>query len=138
MISRTNFIGENTMHLWLPSILPDLPGRLLCSLHRDCCRIRAGKWKSYRGPGSWFYSLPWGAITWYHAKVLREMESRGWKPDGRWFDPLYRGKSQESANSMFEMEEVSGKSWGAMFRRACPYTPDSEKSLLDAWRDSHK
>lgn len=127
------------MHLWLPESLGELPGRLLCSLHRDCCRLRSCSWKSPRSAGSWYYSLPWGAVTWYHSKVLREMQARGWKPGPSWFDPMFQGQGRKELDARFlEAEDVPASRWSRIFRAACPYGEDEDRRLLENWKILHK
>lgn len=126
------------MRLWQPELLQALPGSLLCALHRDICLMRSGPWKAPRHAGSWAYNLPWGCLAWYHARVIREMQGRGWKPSRVWFDPCYRGRGQSPAPAGFmEMDNMSPAQWRQVFRRACPETQAAQQKVLRGWEASH-
>lgn len=126
------------MKIWRTEVLGDLPARLLCALHRDICRIRSGAWKPYHGPRSWYYGLPWGALAWYHARVLREMKRRGWKPNTQWHDPLYRGATPALDDDMVDTGALGNKGWLDIFNRTCPNTEAEDRAALDAWERRHK
>lgn len=121
------------MILWHPSLLTELPDKLLAALHRDVCRIRSSQWRSPKNAKTWFYSLPWGALIWYHGKVIREMQRRGWKPTAMWFDPLYRGRALPLASPLTEAD-VSRKRWNDIFCKTCPLTQDKFEKMLNVWK----
>lgn len=121
------------MILWHPDLLPELPVKLLTALHRDVCRIRSSQWKSPKNAKTWFYALPWGALVWYHGKVIREMQRRGWKPSPAWFDPLYRGKCLPSASPLTDVD-LSRKQWNTIFCKTCPFSQDKLEKALNAWK----
>ena len=124
------------MQLWLPDMLDKLPGRLLGALHRDICRIRSSVWRSPKNTHTWFYSLPWGALVWYHGVVLREMQHRGWKPSPEWFDPLYRGRNLPLASAMTDAD-IPRKQWRSIFCKTCPIPPEKFGRLLQTWNSRH-
>ena len=126
------------MKLWKIELLGELPGRLLCALHRDVCRIRTGAWKAYKSRRTWYYALPWGAVAWYHARVLREMVRRGWKPNPRWFDPLYRGNTPRLDDDMVDPDSLGSQGWKDIFDRACPDTLKEERERLAGWKGGSK
>lgn len=126
------------MRLWRPELLPELPGRLLCALHRDMCLLRGRPWGTARGTSTWYWNLPWGCIAWYHGQVMREMASRGWRPDPGWHDTLYRGRKRAPArDDLVEIEDMSPGGWRRMFTGACPETVEGQSAMLEAWRGSH-
>lgn len=124
------------MILWFPNMLPELPGRLLTALHRDICRVRSSEWRSPKGSKSWFYSLPWGALTWYHIVVLREMQRRGWSPSAEWFDPRYRGSNMPLAPALTDVD-LSRKKWEGIFLKTCPIKGEKLERLLVKWKAQH-
>lgn len=126
------------MRLWQPELLHTLPGALLCALHRDVCLVRSGDWKSPRNAGSWAWLLPWGCIAWYHSRVLKEMQARGWKPSLQWLDPLYRGKkSADLKEGLFSQEDMSPAQWRQVFRKACPETIAAQREEARKWEEAH-
>lgn len=125
------------MRIWRPEVLPDLPGRLLCALHRDICRIRTGAWRPYRDARTWYYGLPWGALAWYHARVLREMRHRGWKPNPQWHDPLFRGAKPPLDDEMVEPGALGNRGWSDIFDRTCPNTESDDREALQEWNRRH-
>lgn len=125
------------MQLWHPNLLPDLPNRLLTALHRDVCRIRSSQWRSPVNTRTWFYALPWGALIWYHNRILREMQSRGWKPSSHWFDPLYRGRILPLASELADAD-LSRKKWFEIFCNTCPISQDKFERMLAKWKSNKK
>lgn len=121
------------MQLWHPNLLSELPDKLLTALHRDVCRIRSSQWRSPKDAKTWFYALPWGAVVWYHGKVLREMQRRGWKPSATWFDPLYRGRMLPLASSLTEVD-MPRKRWNEIFVKTCPLSQEKLAKNLQAWK----
>ena len=118
------------MRLWQPELLGEL--------HRDICLMRSSAWKAPRHAGSWAYNLPWGCLAWYHSRVMREMQRRGWRPSGQWFDPCYRGRSREAVEaSLVESEEKSPAQWRMVFRKACLDTLSAQQEALRGWEGSH-
>lgn len=122
--------------LWHPSLLNEIPGKLLSALHRDVCRLRSSPWKSPKDAKTWFYALPWGALVWYHGRILREMRHRGWKPSPEWFDPLYRGTSMPLASDLVEVD-LSMKKWNDIFCNTCPFSREQFKTMLGKWESRH-
>lgn len=107
------------MRFWHPSLLQELPGSKLGTLHMSLCRIRQKPW-GRPTPRSWYYNLPWDALAWYHSVIIREMQGRQWHVDIRWLDYTYRGKSEPmqrkpgdtdyESNHLKELEELSPES----------------------------
>ena len=81
------------MRIWHPSLLQELPGTKLGTLHMSLCRIRQRPWGRPTSR-TWYYNLPWDTLAWYHSSVIREMQGRGWRVDIRWLDYTYRGKEE--------------------------------------------
>lgn len=79
------------MRFWHHSILQEVPSKKLSALNMTLCKIRSNPWGKPT-PRTWYYNLPWEAISWYHSKVLKELQGRGWKINIRWLDYSYRGK----------------------------------------------
>lgn len=123
------------MQLWHPNLLTELPTHLLTALHRDVCRIRSSQWRSPKNTRSWFYALPWGALVWYHTKILREMQRRGWEPSALWFDPLYRGHSLPLASQLTDAD-IPRKKWNEIFCNTCPISQDKFERMLTKWKST--
>ena len=104
------------MRIWHPSLLQELPGSKLGTLHMSLCRIRQNPWGRPTAR-TWYYNLSWDALAWYHSVVIREMQGRGWRVDIRWLDYTYRGKSEPlprrsgdtdyESNHLSELEAIS-------------------------------
>lgn len=126
------------MRLWQPELLQALPQELLCALHRDICLMRSSAWKAPRHAGSWAYNLPWGCIAWYHSRVMKEMQRRGWTPSRQWFDPCYRGRHREPVEeALVDAEDKSPAQWRMMFRKACLEPIAAQQAAIRDWEASH-
>lgn len=80
-------------YLWSPDLLPYLPSPLLRSLHRDVCRLRGSRYGTKSPLSPYLKYSTWSQLIGYHAQVLREFRSRGYKTAKGWHDPYYRGRS---------------------------------------------
>ncbi|WP_371190495.1 TIGR02328 family protein [Weissella viridescens] len=79
------------MRLWHEELISKLPRQQLLGQHRECCALRGGGWgKKHRTVDYAFNHSPYKLVQ-YHEKVMLEMQRRHFKPDIKWFDPLYRG-----------------------------------------------
>jgi len=126
------------MKFWRPEILEDLPGRLLCALHRDMCRVRSGPWRPFDGKHPWIYGLPWGVVVWYHSRILREMKHRNWKPNPKWFDPTYRGDAFPAVNdNMVDTDTLGTRGWFKIFDSVCPALESEDRETLEKWKRRH-
>lgn len=81
------------MRLWHIDMLPVLPRQQLLGQHREVAALRGNGWgKSHTVVDYVFLNNPI-MLYYYHLAVMEEMKARGYRPDERWLDPLYRGKS---------------------------------------------
>lgn len=76
-----------------PALLPYVPGSILRSLHRDVCRLRGSRWGTPNPGAPYVKSGTWLQLISYHAAVLTEMRSRGFRFARLWADPSYRGRT---------------------------------------------
>lgn len=81
------------MKIYHPDLLPALPAKLLCALHRDVCALRGRAWGSSRQSIRYLWNQGYTTLHTYHMRVISEMVSRGWKPCADWKNPLWRGKN---------------------------------------------
>ena len=106
------------MRIIHPELLSTLPVRLLCALHRDCCRFRGKSWGTGRRL-QWLWNLPHPTLVWYHSQVLLEMTGRGYSPSVQWFRPEYRGKNLEPLKArLVRVENVTASQMRAEFLEA--------------------
>ena len=92
------------MRLWHSKLIPLLDGRRLCDLHMSCCNLRGNGWGKRNAAVGYLYEDELGedALAVYHHKVLREMESRGYKYDTAWIVSSYCGKNRPSRTALPE------------------------------------
>jgi len=79
------------MRIWHPSLLPILPQRKLCALHRDVCALRGKSWGCKGQSLQYLWVQGYTTLHTYHVKVMVEMKRRGWKPNSDWMSPFWRG-----------------------------------------------
>lgn len=66
------------------------------------------------------------------------MVRRGWKPNPRWFDPLYRGNTPRLEDDMVDPDSLGSQGWKDIFDRACPDTLKEERERLAGWKGGSK
>lgn len=92
------------MRLWHQSLIYQLPRAQLLGQHRECCALRGKGWgKKHRTVDYVFHYSPI-RLFYYHQLVMEEMNNRGYLPDKKWQDKLYRG--QNISPYLFLEEEV--------------------------------
>lgn len=82
------------MRLWHQDLIEKLPRAQLLGQHRECAALRGGGWGKPHATVNYVFAHSPYLLFLYHELVMREMLWRGYRPDGRWFDPLYRGKTE--------------------------------------------
>lgn len=81
------------MRLWHEDLIGRLPRAQLLGQHRECAALRGAGWGRRHATVDYVFGHPPYRLFLYHRLVMEEMRRRGYCPDGRWFDPLYRGKN---------------------------------------------
>jgi uncharacterized protein (TIGR02328 family) len=81
------------MRLWHESLLKSLPREQLLGQHRECCALRGNGWGKSHSVVNYVFNYSRERLWFYHIQVMREMQRRGYNPNGCWFDPGYRGNS---------------------------------------------
>lgn len=80
------------MRLWHQSLISLLPRQQLLGQHRECCALRGKGWGRKHSVVDYVFTYRPDYLVAYHYLVMDEMERRGYKPDGSWRHPHYRGK----------------------------------------------
>jgi uncharacterized protein (TIGR02328 family) len=89
------------MRLWHVALIPALPCRKttgdkkknqLGGQHQECCAARGKGWGRRHEIVDYAWNHPPAMLCRYHFIVMRELIRRGYNIDGKWWDPLYRGK----------------------------------------------
>lgn len=80
------------MRLWHEKLLPLLPRQQLLGQHRECCALRGNSWGKSHSVVNYVFGYSRERLWSYHIRVMNEMERRGYRADGVWLDPGYRGK----------------------------------------------
>lgn len=125
------------MRIIHPELLSTLPPRMLCALHRDCCRLRGKSWGKGRRL-QWLWNLPQPTLVWYHSQVLLEMTGRGYSPSVQWFRPEYRGKNLEPMKArLVRVENVTASQMRAEFLEAYPDTIEGCRAFIARWISKH-
>ena len=79
------------MTIWHRDLLPCIPTRLLCALHRDVCLAKGKGWGKGGRELAYIWLYGFAPLHSYHIAVMAEMRRRGWKPSSMWLDPMWRG-----------------------------------------------
>lgn len=83
------------MRLWHQDLIPKLPRAQLLGQHRECCALRGNGWgKKHQTVNYVFHYSPIKLFD-YHQLVMAEMNRRGYQPDEKWLNKLYRGLNCE-------------------------------------------
>ena len=81
------------MRLWHEALIPHLPRQQLLGQHRECCALRGNGWGKPHATVNYVFKHTPMHLAAYHCRVMDEMTRRGYSPDNRWYNPLYRGKT---------------------------------------------
>ena len=66
------------MRLWHEALLPYLPRAQLLGQHRECCALRGLAWGRRHAVVDYVFTHSRERLAVYHARVMREMERRGY------------------------------------------------------------
>lgn len=80
------------MRLWHEAILPYLPRAQLLGQHRECCALRGLSWGRRYAVVDYVFTHSRERLAVYHARVMREMQRRGYRVEDCWRAPGYRGQ----------------------------------------------
>lgn len=92
------------MRLWHQCLIDLLPRQQLLGQHRECTALKGKGWGRKHSVVNYVFNYPFNYLHQYHLIVMQEMENRGYKPDGVWKDPTYRGKILGFEESQFTSE----------------------------------
>ncbi|WP_449451515.1 TIGR02328 family protein [Streptococcus suis] len=81
------------MRLWHEQLISKLPRQQLLGQHRECAALRGAGWGRPHATVNYVFTHSPYKLYQYHCLIMAEMESRGYKPDEKWKNPLYRGKA---------------------------------------------
>ncbi len=88
------------MRLWHQALISDLPRQQLLGQHRECCALRGKGWGKPHSTVNYVFNYSPMRLYYYHKIVMQEMIKRGYKPDEKWQDPLYRGRNADKVESL--------------------------------------
>jgi uncharacterized protein (TIGR02328 family) len=91
------------MRLWHESLIEKLPRQQLLGQHRECCALRGKGWGKPHSTVNYVFNHSPYKLFQYHLKVMKEMGERGYHPDEKWLNPLYRGQSCEAYLELKEL-----------------------------------
>ena len=95
------------MRLWHQALISDLPRQQLLGQHRECCALRGKGWGKPHSTVNYVFNYSPMRLYYYHKIVMKEMLKRGYKPDEKWQDPLYRGKHIKKYDHIIDTEHLS-------------------------------
>lgn len=81
------------MRLWHQKLIPYLDDHRLLGLYREVCALRGGGWGRKHATVDYVFRYEPARLYAYHLLVISEMVNRGFNPDRRWYNRLYRGKN---------------------------------------------
>ena len=79
------------MRLWHESLIPRLPRAQLLGQHREIAALRGNGWGRRHATVNYVFTHSPYLLYRFHVLVMDEMHARGYRPNERWYDPLYRG-----------------------------------------------
>lgn len=82
------------MRLWHQELIPYLDDKRILGLHREVSALRGGAWGRKHSVVDYVFRYSPARLYVYHLLVMNEMMRRGFKPDGHWYNRLYRGKNR--------------------------------------------
>ncbi|WP_455257602.1 TIGR02328 family protein [Peptoniphilus asaccharolyticus] len=94
------------MRLWHEELINKLPRQQLLGQHRECCALRGNGWGKRHSVVDYVFTHSPYKLYRYHCLVMCEMEKRGYKPNEKWKNPLYRGEKCEPYK-VLEEEHIS-------------------------------
>lgn len=126
------------MYVFHPDTISELPGRLLCALHRDLCKVRGRAWGRGRRH-RWMWLMRVSTLAWYHRTILTEMAARGYSPDFRWMMPAYAGpKAPPVPKDQATAPDVSDNGSRAKFLELYPGSAAASRKRIAQWKGAHK
>ncbi|WP_413628230.1 TIGR02328 family protein [Fructilactobacillus vespulae] len=81
------------MRLWHEQLIDKLPRQQLLGQHRELAALRGNGWGKKHATVDYVFQYSPYKLFQFHQLVMKEMQSRGYKPDSKWQDPCYRGKT---------------------------------------------
>ena len=88
------------MRLWHQSLISSLPRQQLLGQHRECCALRGKGWGKKHSTVNYVFNYSPMRLYYYHKIIMQEMIKRGYKPDEKWKDTLYRGRNADKFESL--------------------------------------
>lgn len=79
------------MRLWHQELIPLLPRQQLLGQHRECCALRGNGWGKPHATVNYVFNYSPYRLFSYHDLIMKEMLTRGYRPDKKWADYHYRG-----------------------------------------------
>lgn len=83
------------MRLWHQELISHLPRMQLLGQHREIAALRGNGWGRRHATVDYVFRYSPYRLYRFHLLVMDDMRRRGFHPDDRWSDPLYRGRSCE-------------------------------------------
>lgn len=94
------------MRLWHEDLISKLPRQQLLGQHRECCALRGNGWGKRHSTVDYVFTHSPYKLYKYHALVMQEMKNRGYKPNLKWENHLYRGEKCRAYDTI-EHEKIS-------------------------------
>lgn len=106
------------MRLWHEKLISKLPRQQLLGQHREISALRGNGWGRKHATVNYVFNYSPYKLYQFHLLVMNEMIHREYKPNEKWFDPLYRGTSCKPYE---KLEEVPS---------TCPIYPEHNQQYL--------
>lgn len=97
------------MRLWHEALLPYLPRAQLLGQHRECCALRGLSWGRRHAVVDYVFTHSRERLAVYHARVMREMQRRGYRVESHWREPGYRRAAVRAVCPGQRENDSSGK-----------------------------
>ncbi len=81
------------MRLWHEALISKLPRQQLLGQHREIAALRGKGWGKKHATVNYVFTHSPYKLYQFHRLVMNEMKRRGYKPDPKWCNPVYRGQS---------------------------------------------
>ena len=83
--------GVVCMRLWHEKLISKLPRAQLLGQHREIAALRGNGWGKKHATVDYVFTHSPYKLYQFHRLVLAEMQSRGYHPNPKWFEPTFRG-----------------------------------------------
>jgi len=114
------------MRLWHHKLIPLLDRQRLLGQHRECCALRGMGWGKKHSTVNYVFKHSYFLLYHYHKQIIKEMKTRGYKPNPIWLYPHYRGKTIQ-----FDYDKYFNEEWSELCNSLFIYPEHNAEYLIE-------